>query len=182
MGVKQPWAVVRPQSAVVITNDQILLLYSSGESRPSLVKVGIQRQRHPREDRREDVGVHVGVGVMECITDTDTDFLARILARKSCVSDLRMEACRASRCRCRRRGMRALPDSTSSFVCNAIGVMQRVTRVRLQHLSLVTFRTSAFSETTVILVRCDQSSLIDTVCVSSCLLPNFETAKETISL
>jgi len=42
----------------------------------------------PREDVGEDVGVGVRVGVVEC--STDTDFLARILARKSRVSDVRM--------------------------------------------------------------------------------------------
>jgi len=49
--------------------------------------------------------------------DNDTDAIARIIARKSRVSDVRKLACRANRCqcRCRCRRMRALEHTPASW-------------------------------------------------------------------
>ena len=71
-------------------NSTVELNLVSGRAVRMGCKAGIRRRRHRyghrhrREDRREDVGV------VECSTDTDTDFLVKILARKSRVSDVRM--------------------------------------------------------------------------------------------
>jgi len=81
---------------------------------PSAVGCYLEADRRPRFELATFCVASERSTVKAAFHDTDADILAdivaRIVARKSRVSDVRMWACRASRCRCRCRrcGMRAL--------------------------------------------------------------------------